>query len=183
MGTEIRVATNGSGAPPQGPAPSASIVGTSQGGSDRKDLLELYKLAFDESKFQVNLNWDRTKHYFILNGGIFTIASGLSYLGKESRVPQLWLYGFAAVHSFFAAYAIKKGHDYYRSIRKRLKSIERELAVPDVAAINTTRGMARETTGAKPSFLDKLTITNMQIVLLALIGCAAIAAFISRYSS
>jgi hypothetical protein len=35
-------------------------------------LLELYKAAVEEYRFQVNLNWDRSKFYLVLNPGLIT---------------------------------------------------------------------------------------------------------------
>jgi hypothetical protein len=119
MNSDVALSSNGSGTgSSKGDRPTTpdAMLG---GDRRRGELLELYKLAFDESKFQINLNWDRTKHYFLFNVAVFTIAGGLHHLGPQSKIPQLALFAFAAIHSFFSAYSIRKGHEYYRAIRKR----------------------------------------------------------------
>jgi hypothetical protein len=65
------------------------------------------------------------------------------------------IFGLAALHSAFSAYAIHKGHEYYRRARAYFTMVERELGIiaegVDGAryAMKTTRGMARETAGTK----------------------------------
>ncbi len=46
------------------------------------DLLTLYKIAIDEYRFEVKLNWDRTVYYLTLNSGLVAIATGLLKLGS-----------------------------------------------------------------------------------------------------
>ena len=54
----------------------------------RAELLDLYKVALDEYRFQVNLNWSRTQYYLTLNVGIISIATGILQISK-GRVGDL----------------------------------------------------------------------------------------------
>jgi hypothetical protein len=38
-------------------------------------LLDLYRLALDEYRFEVRLGWDRTTYFLVLNSGILTVAT------------------------------------------------------------------------------------------------------------
>jgi hypothetical protein len=40
-------------------------------------LIDLYKIAIEEYRFEVKLNWDRTVFYLTLNSGLIAIATGL----------------------------------------------------------------------------------------------------------
>lgn len=51
-----------------------------------EDLLTLYKIALDEYRFQVRLNWDRTAFHLTLSSGLIAIAAGLLKLGTASPV-------------------------------------------------------------------------------------------------
>ena len=46
-----------------------------------KDSLELYKIAVEEYRFQVKLNWDRTAYHLTLSSGLIAIAVGLLKVG------------------------------------------------------------------------------------------------------
>lgn len=46
---------------------------------------ELYKMAVDEYRFQVRLNWERTRDYLILNGALVSIAVGLQKRGDAAN--------------------------------------------------------------------------------------------------
>ena len=133
--------------------------------------MTLYRIAFDDRNFQVNLNWDRTKHFFVFNVALFTLAGGLAQFGAASRLPQLFLFAMATINSVFAAHSIQKGHVYYRETRKRLKQIEREILGDDasvnVLAMKTTGGMVREMTELPARLSERVTITNLSIVLAA----------------
>lgn len=81
-------------------------------------LLDLYKIAVDEYRFEVKLNWDRTAYYLTLNSGLIAIAAGLLKLDNSSApivdllVAVIFLIGLSA--SAIGIFAILKGHDYYR---------------------------------------------------------------------
>ncbi|HYE91597.1 MAG TPA: hypothetical protein VEA38_11285 [Terriglobales bacterium] len=139
----------------------------------REELWALYKHAIDDRNFQVTLNWDRTKHYFVFNAAIFSVAGAVAHLGDSYKVAVAACLALVAINANFAAFAIWKGHEYYRQSRRRMKDIERRLMADDLAA-NTTRGMARDTARQSTVPLaDRFTITNTAIVLQIYIGIAA----------
>lgn len=52
-------------------------------------LLSLYKIAVEEYRFEVTLNWDRTAYYLTLNSGLVAVAAGLLKNRKcSNREPR-----------------------------------------------------------------------------------------------
>ena len=43
----------------------------------RKELLDLHKIAVEEIRFEVTLNWQRTQYYFTVNTAVIAVAAGL----------------------------------------------------------------------------------------------------------
>ncbi len=147
---------------------------------ERGELWTLYQIAIDDRNFQVNLTWDRTKHYFLFNVGVFSVAGGIERIGQGSSLVVLGLLGVAALNSFFAAASIWKGHAYYRKVSQRMTRIERALGLAGTTleespfAISTTRGKVRDITGKEGrSLSDFFTIVNLSIVLQVVIGFAS----------
>jgi hypothetical protein len=60
-------------------APVPEILSTDQ-------LLTLYKVAIEEYRFEVRLNWDRTAFHLTLNSGLIAIATGLLKIGTAPIV-------------------------------------------------------------------------------------------------
>lgn len=52
-------------------------------------LMDLYRIAVEEYRFEVKLNWDRTVYYLTLNSGIISIATGLLKVGGPPPVDFL----------------------------------------------------------------------------------------------
>ncbi len=79
-------------------------------------LIDLYKIAIDEYRFEVKLNWDRTVFYLTLNSGLIAIATGL--LKVEGRsflnliVAGVFFIGLCV--SWIGIRSVRRGHDYYR---------------------------------------------------------------------
>ena len=145
---------------------------------NRDELWTLYKLAVEDRNFQVTLNWDRTKHYFLFNVGVFSVAAGFARLPGTAAVVYFGLFSLVMLNAFFAAYSIWKGHTYYRESRRHQKELERKLGLAGTPlAVKTTRGMTRDTIRQEERTpADFLTITNLAIVLQVCIGIAAGAA-------
>ena len=79
-------------------------------------LIDLYRIALDEYRFEVRLGWDRTTYFLILNSAILTVSTGLLKLDGPPAI-----YGFVAVLSLFGSatsavgsMSITKAHEYYR---------------------------------------------------------------------
>ncbi len=152
---------------------------------DRPELLRLYELQIQEYRFQVQLNWDRTKHYIVVNGTVVGIAAALAKAGASPSVLGLiaLLLLLAALNCFLGAYAIRLGHTYYREIRRRKTVFEKALGLletrdgvpPGSFAIGTTSGMAAEIAKAQGATDARSrgwmrTITGQTIALLILMG-------------
>ncbi|MDP8990912.1 MAG: hypothetical protein M3N41_12640 [Acidobacteriota bacterium] len=80
------------------------------------DLLTLYKIAIDEYRFEVKLNWDRTVYYLTLNSGLVTIATGLLKLGNAPVINLLVaaIFFIGLCTAVIGLAAIRMGHKYYR---------------------------------------------------------------------
>jgi hypothetical protein len=51
-------------------------------------LWRLYEAAREEKNFQVLLNWDRTKFFFLFNAALFSVAGGLSHFAVVNRTGR-----------------------------------------------------------------------------------------------
>ena len=83
-----------------------------------KILLELYKVAVDEYRFQMNLNWERSKFYVLLNSALITATCGLlrlpSFKFAEFLTAPLFILGFLA--AFLGYKTLIKGIEYIRRV-------------------------------------------------------------------
>lgn len=79
-------------------------------------LLDLYKVAVEEYRFEVRLNWDRTAYYLTLNSGLITIAAGLLKIGGAPIVNFVvaGVFSIGLLSSFIGIRNVLKGHEYYR---------------------------------------------------------------------
>jgi len=123
----------------------------------RDELFNLYKLALDEYRFEVRLNWDRTQYFLILNVAVLTAGLGLFKLTGDQPIG-IYLAGVFVVGcalSIVGASAIRRGHGYYRRTVLKKTLIEKllgflvpidALGYPDAnVAIATTEGMIEAT--------------------------------------
>jgi hypothetical protein len=82
-------------------------------------LMDLYKIAVDEYRFEVKLNWDRTAFYLTLDSGLLAVAAGLLKLqaGDSHQLLNLsvaFVFLAGAMLSIIGVLAVRRGHDYYR---------------------------------------------------------------------
>jgi len=151
------------------------------GAADQETLQKQYDRVLLEYRFQVQLNWDRAKHYLTFNTLLFGAAvalskdasSAMSYTG----VSALLL--IAGVNSGLGWFGVGKGQEYYREIRFIKAALETALKL-DEYAIATTPGMKRdhdlESAGTPTSGVHRLGKITTQIRwLLILIGALAFA--------
>lgn len=82
----------------------------------RDQLFDLYRVALDEYRFEVKLNWDRTVYYVGLNSGVISVATGFLKLSGAPPIDLLVavLFFVGMVLSALGVRAIRKGHEYYR---------------------------------------------------------------------
>jgi hypothetical protein len=77
---------------------------------------DLYKIAVEEYRFQVKLNWDRTAYHLTLSSGLIAIAVGLLKVGS-APIVNLFVAGIFLIGLLASLIGIKticKGHGYYR---------------------------------------------------------------------
>lgn len=128
---------------------------TQQSPSNNQDelklLLELYKIAVEEYRFQTNLNWDRSKFYVLLNSALITASCGLLRLSSSDFVKfltiPLFILGFLA--ALLGYQTLIKGVEYRRRVVFRKAQFENKLMQDtgiDIVPIDTTAGM-REVRG------------------------------------
>jgi fucose permease len=97
----------------------------------KDDLLTLYKIALEEYRFQVRLNWDRTTYHLTLSSGLIAIAAGLLKFGPASPV-NLAVAGVFFIGMCVSAIGIKTirtGHDYYRHTIVKKTVLEDQLGL------------------------------------------------------
>lgn len=96
-----------------------------------EQLLDLYRIAVDEYRFQVKLNWDRTAYLITLNSGLIAVATGLLKVGSASII-DLFVGGVFVVGVFVAVVSIKNiltGHRYYRRTILKKTLLEDQLGL------------------------------------------------------
>jgi hypothetical protein len=95
---------------------------------DRDELRELYKIAIDEYRFEVSLNWQRTQYYFTINAALIAAAVGLFKAGAAD-FPLLiaLLFALSFAFAWAAGKAIARGHTYYRRAAYKKTLIEHQL--------------------------------------------------------
>jgi hypothetical protein len=150
---------------------------------NRPELLKLYEAAVAEYRFQVQLNWDRAKHYLVFTGVLLGAATGLVRLGDAGRSE--WLLGlmllFTGLNAISGGYSVGRAHQYYRNARTKKAVFEQVLGlsppVPGFSpgtsfAIETTPGMEPAETAGRRARL-RLTITRQIAILLFVVGAGA----------
>ena len=85
---------------------------------DAQTLLELYKIAVEEYRFEVRLGWDRMKYFLVFNSAVVSLGTGLLKINTPGPIDVDVLVGLVFVVGFFTSiigiYAVRKGHHYYR---------------------------------------------------------------------
>ncbi len=114
-------------------------------------LLDLYKIALDEYRFEVRLGWDRTTYFLILNSAILTIATGLLKLDDPpivyGLIALLFLFGVAI--SSIGSRSITKAHEYYRRTVVKKTLIEELLGLSGQVPEHQTLNLAIGTTAGQ----------------------------------
>lgn len=114
-------------------------------------LLDLYKIAIEEYRFEVRLGWDRTTYFLVLNSAILSVATGLLKLDNPPIVYLFisLLFLFGLVTSLIGSQSITMAHEYYRRAVVKKTVIEQRLGLASPLsdmhqslnlAVGTTRG-------------------------------------------
>ena len=80
---------------------------------DRKELFELYKLAIDLDKYELDLGWKLVQFFTVLNSGL--ISLGFTLLGSNQQSPKYYIsaiFALAIMFSFIAVKARKRYHEH-----------------------------------------------------------------------
>jgi hypothetical protein len=143
---------------------------------DGNDRFELYKIATDEYRFQVTLNWSRTQYYLGLNVAIIGAGTGILKLGGGHPATPLVIGVFivGAATSALSAVVNVRQHTYYKATRGRMKRIEASLGLPEGFAIATTSGMRQE----KRTGFNRLTVTRLTSIIFIILGAIDIVGII-----
>jgi hypothetical protein len=93
-----------------------------------EQLIELYKIAVEEYRFQVKLNNDRLLHLTVFNIAVLSAGAGLLKVGGSRLgnllVASIFVAGFCT--SLIGARAVRTLHEYYRRTIYR-KTVYEEL--------------------------------------------------------
>lgn len=99
-----------------------------------------------EVRFQVLLNWDRSKQMLTVNGALLAAAAAL-YKLQPGQTPRLFvgvIFALSAVCSVLGVLGVRSGQTYYRAARDVKARYEQALGLPARRlALETTLGMAR----------------------------------------
>lgn len=111
---------------------------------DKASLQKQYEIVMQEYRFQVQLNWDRAKHFLVFNTAILAGAVALYRNGSTwaSKVGVAAMLLLAAANSLVGQDAVAMGHEYYRSICDLKTRLEAALELTEFAIVSTP-GMQR----------------------------------------
>jgi hypothetical protein len=134
----------------------------------REELVDLYKVAVDEYRFQVNLNWDRSKYFLAFNTAVIGVGTGLIKVGNDVATPLLvGIFAVGLVAAGLSSIAVSLQHGYYHSTRDRMLALAAELEI-DTRGVASTPG-AR---GERDTFIARLGKVQNILYLLLLIAAA-----------
>lgn len=116
---------------------------------DEQQLLDLYKIAVEEYRFQVRFNWDRNKFYILLDSSLISLAVGLLKIpGKQSlELLMVPLFIAGILIALIGLVTLTKGHEYYRRTVLKMAQLESQLGLAsEKQPITTTAGMRESKT-------------------------------------
>lgn len=93
----------------------------------RKELIELYRLALEEYRFNVSLAWNRTRFYVGLHMALLALTSTLLRIESESRMSFVIIAILGIVTSLLGTGTIRKSHEYYRRSVYKMTLIAEQL--------------------------------------------------------
>jgi hypothetical protein len=104
----------------------------------REELLDLYKIAVDEYRFQVSLNWDRSKYFLAFNTAVIGVGTGLVNAGRTLATPLLvGIFAVGLASAALSAVAVRLQHGYYHSTRDRMLSLATQLGIEGLGVATT----------------------------------------------
>lgn len=115
------------------------------GHEERSERRELYRLAVEEYRFQVQLNWDRAKYFLGFNTAVIAAATGLFKVGATADGLVVGLFVVGLVSALLSAGIMRVQHDYYRSARDAMLREAAALGLGE-RSLTTTPGAQRSRT-------------------------------------
>jgi hypothetical protein len=133
--------------------------------------MELYKIAVDEYRFQVNLNAQRSRDYFVLNSAI--IASAVALLGQKVNMLAGTVFSAGLLVAVMTGVGFHTQHNYYRETMATKKLLEARLGIRE-AVVRTT-----PSAGSKRWRFGSVTQFNYSIIIFLCIVnlCGALYSF------
>jgi len=114
-------------------------------------LMELYKIAVDEYRFQVNLNAQRSRDYFVLNSAI--IASAVALLGQKANILAGSVFSVGFLVAVMTGLGFHTQHNYYRETQATKRQLESRLGIQDgVVKTTPSAGSLRRRIGSVTQF-------------------------------
>lgn len=95
--------------------------------TSRKELIDLYRFALEEYRFNVGLSWNRTRFYLGLHMALIALASTLMRIESESRSPFVTIATLGIFTSILGIRTISKSHEYYRRSVYKMTLIAEQL--------------------------------------------------------
>lgn len=146
----------------------------------RDELLDLYKVAVDEYRFQVSLNWDRSKYFLAFNTAVIGVGAGLVNAGKTLATPLLvGIFAVGLAAAALSAIAVELQHEYYRTTRDRMLALAVELEI-GTRGVAATPGARRE----RNTFVVRMgkvqNILHMLLVIAATVDVTAVVYVLTR---
>lgn len=117
--------------------------------SDRKELLERYKLAHAEYRAEVALGWDRQKLFLTINPALTALLSSQVHVGIGARLAL----GAAALVALAGLLIVRRSHTRYRATYATLAALEDQLGITDL-----------QTTGGQREARGSLRLENFRVV-------------------
>lgn len=134
----------------------------------REELVDLYKIAVDEYRFQVNLNWDRSKYFLAFNTAVIGVGTGLVKIGNTLATPLLvGIFAVGLAAAALSAIAVNLQHGYYRSTRDQMLALAAKLDI-EAWGVASTPGIRKE----RDTLLSR--IGKVQNILYTLLLVAAV---------
>jgi hypothetical protein len=100
----------------------------------RELLLKVYGASIDEYRFNVQLTWDRTKFFLLLNSALLAAGIGLLKIAEGSLLTSVFLILFFMLSIGFSVFGLETatvGKAYYREAVFTKTLVERELGLLD----------------------------------------------------
>jgi len=123
-------------------------------------LIDIYRIAVEEYRFEVRLGWDRTTYFLVLNSAILSVATGLLKLDNPPVVYLFisFLFAFGFGTALVGSMSITKAHEYYRRTVVKKTVIERFLGLDrSLSDMHQSLNMSVSTTGGQS---DRMNILN-----------------------